>query len=117
MTVTDTYQIAQYAAGGAGGLLVLAILLQKFLTGWQTNRAETTVLAIMHEELERMGQQNTKLSQELGKLQSEIIQLNQQLRVLTQENQRLHSEVTALTGEVGRLQTLLKQGGSSGLSS
>ena len=101
--------IAQYAGGLAGALFALAFLLQKFLTGWKADKAEGSVLTMMHSELERMSEQNTKLSLELGKLQHEVIELNKELRVLTAENQRLHSEVAALTGEVTRLHILLKK--------
>jgi predicted nuclease with TOPRIM domain len=62
----------------------------------------------MHLELERMSEQNTKLSEELNNLQISVIDLNKQLRIITLENQRLHEEVTNLTGEVTRLQALLK---------
>lgn len=117
MNSSDAYLLAQWAAGGAAGLIAVAIFLQKFLTGWYQSKAENSILTILHVELERMAEQNTKMSQELGKLQVEIIQLNKELRILTEENQRLHSEVTALTSEVARLQTILKQGAQSGISS
>lgn len=109
--------IAQLAAGGAAGLIAIALFLQKFLNGWHQNNTENSLLSILHTELERMAEQNTKLSVELGKLQHEIIELNKELRILTEENQRLHSEVTVLTGEVARLQTILKQGAQNGISS
>lgn len=117
MTVTDTYQLAQIAAGTAAGLIAVAIFVQKFLNTWQSTKAEGSVIAIMHTELERMAEQNTQLSVELGKLQKEVIQLNQALRILTQENQRLQAEVTVLTTELTRLQSMLKQGAQSGLAS
>lgn len=117
MTANDAYQAAQYAAGGAAGLVAIAIFLQKFLSSWHSNKAETSVINIMHTELERMAEQNTKLSLELGKLQQEIIQLNKELRALTKENQRLHSEVTMLTSEVARLQTILQKGSASDFTS
>jgi predicted nuclease with TOPRIM domain len=118
MNSTDAYLIAQWAAGGAAGLVAIAIFLQKFLNSWKESKAENSILSILHTELERMAVQNTIMGTELGKLQLEIIQLNKELRLLTEENQRLHSEVTALTGEVARLQAiLLKQGAQRGLSS
>jgi chromosome segregation ATPase len=104
----NTSDIAQLAAGGAAGLVAIAFGIQKFITIWQTNRAEGSMLTIMHGELERMNEQNTKLSTELGRLQQEIITLNGELRKLSAENQRLHTEVVSLTNEVTRLQTMLK---------
>ena len=104
----NTSDIAQLAAGGAAGLVAVAIGIQKFISIWQTNRAEGSILSIMHDELERMSEQNTKLSTELGKLQEEIIALNAELRKLTAENQRLHTEVVSLTTEVSRLQNMLR---------
>lgn len=106
--MVNTSDIAQLAAGGAAGLVAVAFGIQKFITIWQTNRAEGSMLTIMHGELERMNEQNTKLSTELGRLQQEIITLNGELRKLSAENQRLHTEVVSLTNEVTRLQTMLK---------
>lgn len=106
----DSNAIAQYAGGTAVGLLAIAYVLQKFLTGWKTDKAESSILTLMHSELERMSAQNANLSMELGRLQVEVIALNTQLRALTAENQRLHSEVGSLTTEVSRLQHTLQQG-------
>ena len=97
------------------GMLALAVVtafvgIRKLLKDWNTDNAETSVITIMHEELERMSKQNTTLSTELNKLQLEIVTLNRELHKLTLENQRLHSEVVALTREVARLQTMLHTG-------
>ena len=113
----NNLDVAQLAAGGVAALITLAFLLQKFITNWQSSRAENSVIGIMHTELERLSEQNTKLSSELNRLQLEIISLNTELRKLIGENQRLHSEVTILTGEVARFQALLKQGGTNGSTS
>jgi len=114
---TNNLDVAQIAAGGVAALITLAFLLQKFLNNWNSSRAENSVIGIMHTELERLSEQNTKLSTELNKLQLEIITLNTELRKLNSENQKLHSEVTALTGEVARLQAVLQQGGRHGSTS
>lgn len=111
MILTSQTSIAEYAAIAVSALLMLAFVLQKFLNSWKKDAAESSVLALMHTELERMSEQNTKLSVELGTLQSEVIKLNKELRLLTSENQRLHAEVATLTGEVTRLQSTLKNKG------
>lgn len=97
------------------GMLSLAIItmfigIRKLRKDWNTDNAETSVITIMHEELERMSKQNTILSNELNKLQLEIVSLNRELHKLNLENQRLHSEVVALTREVAGLQTMLQTG-------
>lgn len=101
--------LTEYAGGLAGGLLAFVFLLQKFLTGWKSDKTENSVISLMHGELERMSEQNTRLSEELGKLQQELIELNKELRYLHTENQRLHSEVSILTDEVARLQGMLRR--------
>ena len=113
----NNLDVAQIAAGGVAALITLAFLLQKFVNNWNSARAENSVIGIMHTELERLSEQNTKLSSELNKLQLEIITLNTELRKLSSENQKLHSEVTALTGEVARLQAVLQQGAQNGRTS
>lgn len=112
----STLDLAQLIAGAAAALIALAIFAQKFLNTWQSNKAENSVINLMHTELERMSEQNAHLSEELGKLQQEIIKLNRQLRELTQENQKLHAEVATLTVELNKLYAAL-QGGQNGSSS
>ena len=97
------------------GMLSLAVItafvgIRKLLKDWNRDSAESSVITIMHEELERMSRQNTLLATELNKLQLEIVSLNRELHKLNLENQRLQSEVVALTREVARLQTMLHTG-------
>jgi septal ring factor EnvC (AmiA/AmiB activator) len=101
-------ETTQLIAMAGGGLLAFAYAIQKFLGSWQLNNAESSIITLMRSELERMADQNTKLSVELGKLQEEMILLNKQLRILTEENQRLHTEVVSLTNQIATLQKMLK---------
>ena len=101
------------------GMVALAVIavfvgVQKLIKDWQSSSAESSIITLMHTELERMAQQNTALSTELGRLHNEVITLNQQLQNLTVENQRLQSEVVALTREVARLQSVLHKGDQDG---
>jgi peptidoglycan hydrolase CwlO-like protein len=106
MNPEESYSLLQVIGVGFAGLLTISFLLQKFLTGFKTDKTENSILNLMHQELERMSEQNTKLSTELGKLQEEVIELNQQIRNLTTENQRLHEEIAALTKEISKLKDL-----------
>lgn len=107
MEVLNTTNIIEYAGSIAAGLLMLVLLLQKYLVGWKADKAEISIITLMHSELERMSEQNTRLSVEMGSLQEEVMELNKQLRTLTVENQRLNEEVTILTGEITRLRAAL----------
>ncbi len=96
--------------GGAGVALgAIAFGVQKLMKGWKTDNAETSVITLMHSELERMSSQNTKLAEELNKLQLELVTLNSELNKLAIENQRLHAEVSHLTSEIGRLKAMLPE--------
>lgn len=106
----DSSTVFQLISGFVLGMLALAVGLQKLVQGWKSSDAESSVISIMHEELERMGKQNSILATELNKLQIEIVTLNRELHKLNLENQRLHTEVVALTTEVSRLQSLLNMG-------
>lgn len=99
-------------------LAVIAIFVgsQKLLKDWKLTNAETSIITLMHQELERLSEQNSSLSHELGRLNTEIIKLNQELHNLTAENQRLHSEVVTLTSEVNRLQAVLSKGIPNGIT-
>ena len=93
--------------GAVVALGAIAFGLQKLIKGWKTDNAETSVITLMHSELERMAGQNTKLGEELNKLQLELITLNAELGKLTLENQRLHAEVLHLTSEISKLKAIL----------
>lgn len=98
----------------ATSLIAIAVIavfigVQKILKNWRSTEAETSIISLMHRELERMSVQNTKLSLELGRLHTELIALNQELQKLTVENQRLQTEVIALTNEVSNLKTLTQK--------
>jgi len=105
MESTASIQILQTTGALAVGLIAIAIGIQKLLRGWKETNTETSVLGLMHKELERMSLQNTLLSDELNKLQLELITLNKELYNLNLENQRLHNEVDSLTTEVTLLKT------------
>lgn len=86
--------------GGVAGIIAVVFGAQKLSKGWKSDATETSVMSIMHDELERMATHNATLALELNKLQIEIVTLNQQMRSLIVENQRLHSEVAGLTAEL-----------------
>lgn len=92
--------LVQAISAAALGAIALTIGVQKLLKDWKSTSAETSVIELMHTELERMSEQNSILSRELNRLQQEIITLNQQLSRLAIENQNLHREIAALTAEI-----------------
>lgn len=87
-------------------IIGLVVGIQKLLKDWRSTQAETNIISIMHEEIERMGTQNTRLSTELGKLQEQIIELNNQISKLSIENNRLQEEVAGLTLELNSIRQL-----------
>lgn len=96
------------------GLIAIAVVaafvgIQQLIKNWKSTQAESDVIQIMHRELERMGDQNTKLSTELGRLHDQIIALNGELQKLTIENQRLQVEVVALKDEVSMFKKLAQE--------
>jgi septal ring factor EnvC (AmiA/AmiB activator) len=88
-------------------LIALAVIglvvgVQKLVKDWRSTEAESNIIQLMHTEIERMGEQNSKLSIELGKLQEEVIRLNQELTKLNIENSKLQEEIAQLTLELTR---------------
>lgn len=114
MLETSSDSVVQVLGSIALAVIVVFVGIQKLLKDWRTTSAESSVITLMHTELERMAQQNTSLSLELGRLHDEVINLNHQLQKLTVENQCLQTEVVALTREVTRLQTVLHKGEPDG---
>jgi len=109
MIETESTSIAQLAVALVVALAGLSYGIQKLVRNWKATDAESSIITIMHRELERMAAQNTILAKELNKLQLEIINLNKELHNLSIENQRLNTEITSLTLEVSRLQVMLGQ--------
>ena len=101
---------------GMVAVAVIAVIVgsQKLLKDWKSNSVESSVISLMHSELERMSTQNTALSLELGRLHKEVIALNKHLQKLTLENQSLQAEVVTLTREVARFQSVLHKGDLNG---
>lgn len=102
--ITDNF--IHVLGASALAIITLFIGLQKLLKEWRSTSAETSVITLMHTELERMSTQNSALSVELGRLHTEVINLNQQLQKLSIENQRLQVEVGALTSQVRKFKSL-----------
>lgn len=103
----SSVQIAETSGLIAGALVAIAFGIQRLLKNWKETSTESSILDMMHTELDRMSQQNIILSSELNKLQVELITLNKELIKLTSENRRLHSEVGGLTYEINKLKLLL----------
>jgi peptidoglycan hydrolase CwlO-like protein len=101
---------------GMVAVAVIAVIVgsQKLLKDWKSSNVESSVINLMHSELERMSTQNTALSLELGRLHKEVIALNKHLQKLTLENQSLQAEVVTLTKEVARFQSVLHKGDLNG---
>ena len=95
----DLIQTISLVALAAIGLVVG---VQKLVKDWRSTQADTNIIQVMRTEIERMSDQNTKLSSEIGKLQEEIIRLNQELTKLNIENNKLQQEVSQLTLELSK---------------
>ncbi len=106
----DFNNFIQLLAAIGLGIIASFIGYQKLIKDWRSNNAETSVIGILHTEIERMSKQNTALSVELGRLHDEVINLTQQLQDLRIENQRLQIEVVALTNEVSIFKELKTRG-------
>lgn len=103
----DPTIVAQWAAGAVLALIAIAMGLQTLLKNWKSTSTESSLLQMMHNELERMSTQNSALSAEIGKLQIELIKLSTQLTELSYENQKLQSEVSSLNIEISRLHNMM----------
>jgi len=105
--------ISEWLTAAFLGLTSLVIGFQLLLKNFASNRTESALLKMMHDELERMSSQNSTLSKEIGKLQLELIKLSTQLTTLTIENQKLQSEVSNLNKEIIRLHGFISERGST----
>ena len=102
MVEIDNHSLIQTISLVALAVIAFSVGIQKLLKDWKSTSAETSVITLMHSELERMSVQNGILATELNRLQQEMIILNNQLSQLCVENQQLQTEVVALTEEVNK---------------
>ena len=102
MVEIGNHSLIQTISLVALAVVAFSVGIQKLLKDWKSTGAETSIITLMHTELERMSEQNGLLSNELNRLQQEMIVLNNQLAQLCVENQQLQAEVVALTNEVSR---------------
>jgi len=102
MVEIENHNLIQTISLVALAVVAFSVGIQKLLKDWKSTNAETSVITLMHTELERMSQQNSLLANELNRLQQEMILLNSQLSQLCIENQQLQTEVVALTEEVNK---------------
>lgn len=105
MVEIDNHSLIQTVSLIALAVVAFSVGIQKLLRDWKSTGAETSIITLMHTELERMSDQNGLLSKELNRLQQEMIVLNTQISQLCVENQRLQTEVVALTNEVSKLRS------------
>jgi len=102
MVEINDHSFIQTVSLVALAVVAFSVGIQKLLKDWKSTGAETSVITLMHTELERMSEQNGLLATELNRLQQEMIILNAQLAQLCIENQQLQTEVVALTEEVNK---------------
>jgi hypothetical protein len=106
MVEIDNHSVIQTISLVALAVIAFSVGIQKLLKDWRSTGAETSIITLMHTELERMSEQNGLLSTELNRLQQEMIVLNNQLAQLCVENQQLQTEVVALTNEVSKFRSI-----------
>jgi hypothetical protein len=100
MEITHIDETVQAITLVAVTIITGLFVFKKLMKDWLTSDTESSIIKLMHTELDRMSEQNTALSLELGRLHNEVILLNQELHKLSLENRRLQTEVIALTAEV-----------------
>lgn len=94
-SIIETLSIFSFAIVG------LLLGIQKILRDWKTTKAESDIITMLHTEIQRMEEQNSRLSSEVHTLQQKIIELSQQITKLTVENTVLNQKVSDLIKELG----------------
>ncbi len=105
----DAKTITELGTASILGIAGLALGVQQLIKKWKSTSAETNIMTLLHEELERMAKQNTLLSTYVNNLQLEANKINLELGKLQYENQKLHAEVVSLTKEVILLRSSLPE--------
>ncbi len=103
----DAETLVKMGSAAGLGLVGLAMGVQQLVKKWKATSAETNIMSLLHDELERMSKQNTLLATYVNSLQLEANKINLELGKLQFENQKLHAEVVSLTKEVILLRSAL----------
>ncbi len=82
----------------AGVVLVLLFVLQKMKKSWISTDAETDVVKLLRDEVERLSKQNTNLSVHLFAMQQQLGELQKRNGYLSRHVERLEEEVKQLKG-------------------
>ncbi len=84
------YEAVGAAVGGAlTAVVAMGLSFQKAKKSWATTSAETSVISLLHVEVERLAAQNLTLARHLYDMQAQIIQLRT-------ENQGLELQIVRL---------------------
>ncbi len=92
---------------GIGGMI---LGVQQLVKKFKATDAETSILGLLHSELESLAAQNKLLSSYVHQLQLEAVKINCELGKMQVENRKLHAEVICLTREITSLQVALNRG-------
>ena len=106
MPELSSFNLTEILSAVLVAIIAAIVAIPKLIKDWKNTGAESSVISLMHTELERLSKQNTDLSIELGRLHIQVITLNKELQELTIENQRLQTEVVALTLEISSLKII-----------
>lgn len=106
MDIAENNGVVQTLSIVGMALVALSVGIQKLVKEWRSTNAESNVIKMMHDELERMNEHNTKLTDQLNKLQLDIVELNSQLTQLNIENNKLQEEIASLTIELNNFKKL-----------
>jgi uncharacterized coiled-coil DUF342 family protein len=102
--------IIEVITGSIFGLLIIAFGLQQYLKKWKSTEVESSLITLLHNELERYSAQNKELCEEIAKLQIQLRLFNTQITKITSENERLHVEIASLSQQVDRLKQSVEGG-------
>lgn len=95
--------IVEIGAAVAAGLTTVAVGWQKIRKTINADGAENRIIELLRSEVNRLGEQNTKLAISLNEMQATVLQLQAEKRELSHQVENLTEEVTRLREDKVRL--------------
>ena len=99
--------ITQHIGAFIIALFGIAMAAQHYIMKWKSNSAESAILTMLKDQLDRLSAQNKLLTEYVHGLQVESVSISSELTRLHIENRNLNEQVLTLTNQISLLQTTL----------
>lgn len=105
----STLDLGSKAAVLTAALVGIAVGLQRVVKSWKSTDAETTLVTLLHKELERLSKQNTSLSEQFAENQQKLVEISNAFTDSLKDKRELEVKITELQEQLKETNVRLEQ--------